>query len=225
MQLVPFLRQSWRVLAVVLVVAAVFLTMRGMPVLQWIESFRVWAAGFGSVGVLLYGGFFGLSAILMMPCLPFAILAGFTFGWVGGLIAVNIGILIGASFGFLVVRQIARGKLANRIAANTRFQAIDRAIARDGWKIIGLLRMCPVPFGLTNYLYGLTGIGFWHYLAATLVGMLPGNVMFVYLGALGKRTLDGPRHPVEYASAVLAVCAIAAVTLILRRIARRATQV
>jgi uncharacterized membrane protein YdjX (TVP38/TMEM64 family) len=53
-----------------------------------------------------------------------------------------------------------------------RFHAMDHAIAQEGWKIVSLLRMCPVPFGITNYLYGLTAIPFWHYMAATMIGML-----------------------------------------------------
>ncbi len=204
-----------------LLLLGLFLAARQFPLLGWIESFRVWAAGFGFLGVLIYGLVYGLAALLLMPCLPFSVFAGFTFGWLGGLLAVNLGIALGAAGGFLIIRATARGKLARRIEKNPRFRAIDDAIAREGWKIVGLLRMCPVPFGLTNYLYGLTAIEFWRYLAATMVGMLPGNALFVYLGVIGKKTLDGPRHPLEYGAALLALAAMIAVVIILRRIARR----
>ena len=84
--------------------------------------------------------------------------------------------------------------------------------------------MCPVPFGITNYLYSLTAIKFWPYMGATMIGLLPPNIAFVYLGAFGKRSLDGPRHPVEYALGGLAFIALLGVMLILRRIAQRATK-
>jgi len=211
---------KWLLLAVALIGLA-FLG-RELPLLDWVKSFASWAQQFGLRGALLYGIVFGLIAILMVPCLPFTIAAGFTFGMTHGLIAVMLGIAIGAAFGFLFARYAARGALAQRIGRDPRFSAIDSAIAKDGWKIVGLLRMCPVPFGITNYLYGLTAINFWRYMAATLAGMLPGCVSFVYLGAFGKQTLDGPRHPVEFLLGGLTLAAMIAVTFILGRIARRA---
>lgn len=216
-------RQTWRYAALALGLAAAFVALRQLPILEWIETFRLWSAQFGAFGIVIYGVLFGIAAILMVPCLPLTLLAGFTFGWLGGLTAVMIGIAIGAAFGFLAVRFFARGAVAKKIEQHAQFKAIDQAIAKDGWKIVGLLRMCPVPFGLTNYLYGLTAIDFGRYMLATLIGMLPGNMMFVYLGAFGKRTAEGPRHPLELVAGGLALAAMIAVTIILRRIARRAT--
>ena len=216
-------RQTRKFAGLAIVLLAALVALRQLPLLAWTESFRVWSASFGSLGILIFGVVFGVAAILMVPCLPLTLLAGFTFGWLGGLGAVMIGIAIGAAFGFLAVRLLARGAVARKIEGHPQFKAIDGAIAKDGWKIVGLLRMCPVPFGLTNYLYGLTGIDFWRYMLATLVGMLPGNMMFVYLGAFGKQTAEGPRHPLEFVAGALALAAMVGVTIILRRIARRAT--
>ncbi|MGI8436184.1 MAG: TVP38/TMEM64 family protein [Chthoniobacterales bacterium] len=215
-------RQLGRWLALGFAFLALLVAARFLPVLQWIEIFRVWTQQFGTLGFFLYGGMFALVTIFMLPCLPFTILAGFTFGLLGGLVAIMFGIMVSAAFGFLFARYAAREAVAHQLGRNARFRAIDGAIAKEGWKIVGLLRMCPVPFGISNYLYGLTGISFWRYWAATFVGMLPGNILFVYLGAFGKRTTEGPRNPLEYALGGLAICALVGVTFILRRIARRA---
>ena len=218
-------RQSWQWIGLGLLLMAVLIAGRLLPVLDWIETFRLWAKQFGLAGIFIYGSVFALVTIFMLPCLPLTILAGFTFGWLGGFVAVMTGIGLSAAFGFLFSRHLARDAVAHRMQRYPRFQAIDRAIAREGWKIVGLLRMCPVPFGITNYLYGLTAIPFWRYMAATMVGMIPGNVMFVYLGALGKRTTEGPHSPLEYVLGGLTLAALAGVTIILRRIAQRATGV
>lgn len=202
---------------------AMLVALRFFPMLEWLKAFSTWAAQFGFAGAVIYGVVFGVAAILMVPCLPLTIFAGFAFGLGPGLFAVMSGIAIGAAFGFLFARYVARGTIAEKFAGNERFKSIDSAIAKDGWKIVGLLRMCPVPFGITNYLYGLTAIAFWPYMAATMAGMLPANVAFVYLGAFGKRTLDGPRHPIEYVLGGLALVALLGVLFILRRIAQRAT--
>ena len=216
-------KQIWQLAALgVFLIVGLFVA-RQFPVLQWIESFRLWAAQFGILGIFMYGGVFGLMVILMLPCLPLTVLAGFTFGMGGGMVAVYTGITISAAFGFLFARYIARGAVAEQIERHPRFKAIDGAIAKEGWKIVGLLRMCPVPLGLTNYLYGLTAIPFWRYMAATLVGLLPPNLLLVYLGAFGKRTVEGPRDPLEYALGGLALVALVCVVIVLRRIAVRAT--
>jgi len=213
-------RLKWLLVGVVLLTLAV--AARTLPLLDWVKAFAAWANDFGTLGALIYGVVFGGVSVLMVPCLPLTIVAGFTFGMFNGLVAVMFGIALGAAGGFLFSRYAARGAVVCRIARDPRFNAIDEAIARDGWKIIGLLRMCPVPFGLTNYLYGLTGVGFWRYMGATLVGMLPGSIAFVYFGAFGKQTLNGGRDPIQLALGAITVVAMIAVTIMLGRIARRA---
>lgn len=213
----------WKWVAVGAGVLALFIAARFFPLLEWIESFRVWAAQFGVLGIFIYGAGFALVTIFLLPCLPLTLLAGFTFGLVGGLTAVMFGIMLSAAWGFLFARYAARETVARQMEHYPRFHAMDRAIAKEGWKIVSLLRMCPVPFGITNYLYGLTAIPFWPYMAATFGGMLPGNIMYVYLGVIGKRTAEGPRDPLEFVVGGLALAALVAVTLMLRRMAKRAT--
>ncbi len=213
---------TWKWALLLLMLVAVAIGARMFPLLEWLKSFAQWAEQLGMVGALLYGVVFGLMSMLMLPSIPFTIVAGFAFGMVKGVLSIMFGIAIGAALGFLFARYAARGAIVQKIAANPRFNTIDRAIAKDGWKIVGLLRMCPVPFGITNYLYGLTAIEFWRYMAATLVGMLPGCVAFVYVGAFGKGTLDGPRQPIQYVLGGLTLVALIGVTSVLGRIARRA---
>jgi uncharacterized membrane protein YdjX (TVP38/TMEM64 family) len=58
--------------------------------------------------------------------------------------------------------------------------------------MVALLRLSPLlPFNLSNYLYGVTKISFWPYVAASWVGMIPGTFLYVYLGAAGKQAATG----------------------------------
>ncbi len=214
--------QLWKLLGLGVALLVLILAVRFLPVLAWVEIFRLWAKEFGFAGVFIYGAVFAVVSIVLLPVLPLTLLAGFTFGFVGGLISIMFGISLSAAFCFLFARYAARETVARQMENYPRFHAMDRAIAREGWKIVGLLRMCPVPFGITNYLYGLTAIPFWHYMAATVIGMLPGNIMFVYLGVIGKRSTEGPRDPLEYVAGGLALLAMVGVTLVLRRMAQRA---
>ena len=69
--------------------------------------------------------------------------------------------------------------------ASPRFRAIDEAIGKEGPKIVFLLRLSPIfPYNLLNYALGLTRVKFGSYVLASWIGMLPGTLMYVYLGSL-----------------------------------------
>ena len=84
---------------------------------------------------------------------------------------------------------MARDWIARRIARSRRFTAIDRMIGRHGFKVVLLSRLSPIsPFVILNYLFSLTKVSFREYALGSLIGMIPGTVMFVYFGA-GLRSL------------------------------------
>ncbi len=119
--------------------------------------------------------------------------AGAVFGPVVGSVCASLGSTAGASLAFLVGRFVARDAVARRIAGNPRFRAVDDAIAREGWKIVLLLRLSPLfPFVFLNYALGLTRVRFRDYVVASWIGMMPGTVLYVYLGSvLGEAFLRG----------------------------------
>jgi uncharacterized membrane protein YdjX (TVP38/TMEM64 family) len=88
---------------------------------------------------------------------------------------------------------------------------------------VALLRLSPlVPFSLSNYLYGLTSVRFWPYVATSWVAMLPATVLYVYLGAAGRTIgAGGKRSPWEWALLAVGLAATAAVSVLLTRVAKR----
>src|SRR2546422_7417182 len=79
-----------------------------------------------------------------------------------------------SSFFFLMIRRPPRSTL---FPYTTLF--------RSRWKIVLLTRLSPVfPFTLLNYTFGLTRVKLSHYVLASWLGMIPGTVMYVYLGSL-----------------------------------------
>ena len=53
--------------------------------------------------------------------------------------------------------------------------------------MVALLRLSPLlPFNLQNYFYGITDLKLLEYVAATFFGIMPGTLLYVYLGAAGK---------------------------------------
>jgi uncharacterized membrane protein YdjX (TVP38/TMEM64 family) len=99
---------------------------------------------------------------------------------------------------------VARGAVNRYLAHHEKFRLIDAAIGREGGKIVALLRLCPLPFGLANYAYGITAVGFWPYFIATFFAIIPANCFFVWFGASAHEGLAAAtgaahaRHPGEY---------------------------
>lgn len=194
---------------------------------QWLTSFENYFREMGWLGVLLFAGAIVLVQFVAAPLSPMGIAAGLIFGFGRGFAALFLGTALGALLNFLLARYLLRQPIARRLAANEKFHAIDSAIGREGWKIVALLRFCPIPFGFANYCYGLTAIPLLPYLAATIFAIMPANLFFVWLGVtahegLAAATGSGrPRHPLEYV--FLAVGLIAAF-LALRQVSRVARQ-
>ena len=184
--------------------------------MHWLDAYLNNLGHFGFYGGVLFVISFAVLSMLGLPLIPFAVAAGILFGMVGGLSGVIAGSTLGAAAGFLTSRYLARERFAKLLEKHRKFASIDKAIRHEGWKIVGLLRMCPLPFGLSNYAYGLTSVSFTHYLVATMIGMLPGEAVFVYLGAAGKQMLNSSEsvHSSPAAKALFYLGLAAAILLI-----------
>ena len=193
-----------------------------LTVLQYLNSWHETLQHLGWIGVLAYAGVLVILGMILTPLAPFGVAAGVIFGFWGGVIAITIGTNLGAAINFLLARYVARAAVARRLAHHEKFRLIDAAIGHEGWKIIALLRLCPMPFGLANYGYGLTAIPFWHYCLATFFTIIPANCFFVWLGATAHESLAAvagaqhARHPGEYVllglGLVAAFCALSYIT-------------
>eukprot|EP01091_Cochliopodium_minus_P006270 TRINITY_DN16152_c0_g1_i1.p1 TRINITY_DN16152_c0_g1~~TRINITY_DN16152_c0_g1_i1.p1 ORF type:complete len:296 (-),score=68.40 TRINITY_DN16152_c0_g1_i1:29-916(-) len=156
-----------------------------LSALEYLEKIHiVW-------GSILLVVFYTVALLFILPGTPFNLAAGFLFGiWIGSLVTV-IGCFLGGFFGFILGRYIIRSWAEKMMEQKPKFKAIDRAITTKGFLIIFLTRLSPImPYGLCNYLFGVTSIGFLSYNGSTLLGLLPGTIAYTYLGTLMKSLTD-----------------------------------
>jgi uncharacterized membrane protein YdjX (TVP38/TMEM64 family) len=146
-----------------------------------------------------------------------------------GLLAVSLGSTTGAAFAFLIARFMARETIASMARNNENFRRIDAAIAEQGAKLVFLLRLSPlIPFNLSNYFYGLTAVKFGPYVLASWIGMLPGTLLYVYLGRVGRAGLqaasgvDAWRTSLEFTLLGIGLAATAGATIWVTKLARDA---
>jgi uncharacterized membrane protein YdjX (TVP38/TMEM64 family) len=190
---------------------------------RFLEMLQAWFIQNPSLSVLAFAGVFVLMQLFMIPVAPMGMAAGFFFGFGKGWLALMLGCAFGASVNFFISSHFARAYVHRKLGHHKSVRLIDTAIAREGWKIVALLRFVPIPFGLANYCYGLTPIRWLPYLFATCLAISPANSLFVWMGStfqgelamlLGK---GRPHHWLEY---VIFGVGITAAVLALRYVAR-----
>ena len=217
----------WKWIAIVIVVLGVSAAAKHfLPLDQWVTALSAWVERLGPFGVVVFALVYAVATVFFVPGSVLTLAAGLIFGLALGTLAAWSGAVLGSALAFLVGRHLARSKIEAKTKGNKKFEAIDEAIGKDGWKIIGLLRLSPlIPFNLSNYFYGVTKVGFWPYVFASAVGMLPGTVLYVYLGAAGKAGLGGgekQHSALEYTFFGVGLLATIAVTVWVSRIAKNA---
>jgi uncharacterized membrane protein YdjX (TVP38/TMEM64 family) len=211
------------VLVVVLVTAGIV-----FDAATHLQTLLVWIRDQGTTGILIFGAIYILATVLFVPGSILTLGAGAIYGVLWGSIYISIASTLGATAAFLAGRYLARDWVAAKIAGNDRFAAIDEAVGREGWKIVGLTRLSPIfPFNLSNYAYGLTKVTLRDYFFASWIGMMPGTVVYVYIGSLvGSLAMLAEEERVrttgEWVLYGVGFIATVVVTIFVTRLARKA---
>ena len=205
------------------------LLLAGRRLAAAVPAFQGWVEGLGAWGPLAFLAGYAVAVVAFVPGSLLTLAGGATFGLVRGVAYVWLAATLGAVLAFLVARHLARPWVEQRVAADSRFAAIDGAIASQGGRIVFLLRLSPLfPFSLLNYALGLTRVRFRDYTIASL-GMLPGTVLYVYYGSLAGELAHAAggtttRGPAEWGLLGLGLVATLLVTRLVTRLAGRAVR-
>lgn len=141
----------------------------------------------GPAGPIYFGLIYLIAEIFAVPATPLALSAGYLFGLVKGTSVVLLAATIAASVAFVVGKTFLRTWVVEVLEDNPKFKKIDKAIGKEGFKLLLLVRLSPLfPFALSNYLYGASSIDFASYFWGTLLGFTPGTIAYVYTGMVGK---------------------------------------
>ena len=183
--------------------AAVAVGLLFLPLADWAQGVVEWVRSLGPRGALIYALIYIVGAVFFVPETLLTTGSGFLYGPIYGTLLVAPASVLAASISFLLTRSMARNWVAKHVARSPRFTAIDRGVGEHGFKIVLLIRLQPVflPFAVLNYGLGLTRVRWRDYVLASGIGMLPINILYVYLGSaihdlahLVRGNLRGPGH-------------------------------
>ena len=215
-------------LIAIVIVATKYFNVQGLirTALMWIDNLGTWKP-------IAFIVIYNLATVLFVPGSIVTMGGGAVFGVFWGSIYVFIASTLGAISAFLIGRYLSRDWVAKQLESHPNFKAIDEAVAKEGFKIVFLTRLSPVfPFNLLNYAFGVTQVSLKDYFWGSF-GMIPGSVMYVYLGSLACEcalagTIIKPTTPeaeaIKWVMRIVGLIATVIVTIYVTKIAKKALE-
>ncbi|ODV91308.1 hypothetical protein CANCADRAFT_19451, partial [Tortispora caseinolytica NRRL Y-17796] len=129
-------------------------------------------------------------AILMVvscpPVLGYATsctLCGVVYGVFKGWFVAAIGSIIGAAVTFLLYRFLLRDFAERLLQSNKKFKAFNRTLEYDGLFLLFLIRLCPLPFSVSNAaLSAISSVSFKNFILASIMAS-PKIFSYTFSGA------------------------------------------
>jgi len=170
-------------LAVLLVVLGVAASTIDVPSLAELRG-RI--ASLGPVAPIAFALVYTAAVLLPVPKSVLTAAAGLVFGIPLGIGLVLTAATTGAIGAFVLARLLGRDAVSQVSAGH--LDRLDAVLERHGVLAALVVRLIPVmPFTVLNYACGLTVMRLRHYVAGTVVGLIPGTSVFVVLGGAGTR--------------------------------------
>ena len=146
------------------------------------QQLQGWLSTMGIYAPIIYIVLYTIATWLILPSTPLNLTGGAIFGIWWGTLWTTIAALVAAIASFAFTRTIGRKIVAQKLAGG--WYAVDAEIRQGGLFYIFAVRLLPiVPYGIVNFVAGLTSIKFKDYAIGTLLGTLPGVLPFVMMGA------------------------------------------
>ncbi|HEU5317074.1 MAG TPA: VTT domain-containing protein, partial [Chloroflexota bacterium] len=215
---------EWHWIALGLALGAVVAAALLLPMRDWSAQLQGWLERTALVpAMLVFTAIYVAGAVLMMPAWIFPIVAGVVFGFAWGIAVTLVAATLAAVAPFLIARYLIHDSVERRARRNPVFKSVDDAVRKEPWKVVALIRMSPVlPSPAKSYFLGLTRVDAPTYAWASLLGMLPGLVLKVYVGSAGRELLaDSDAGALKAALLAAGVAATIAVTVVMSRFAKR----
>lgn len=179
----------WRAGTLMVLFAAAVVVAFTVP-LPSMDEIRAWIDGAGFLGAAGFVVGYALVTLTPVPKNVVSIAAGFAWGLAPGVALVMFGALLGATRAFVLGRALGRDAIERFTGA--RVQAVDELLQRRGLLSIIGVRLIPVlPFTAINYAAGLTGVRVRDYALGTVIGIIPGTIAYVVVGAFGAELNGG----------------------------------
>lgn len=148
-------------------------------------------------GALFFTVYILVTALSLPGAAVLTLLGGALFGLIQGVFLISLASTIGATLAFLTSRYLFKDLIQQKFS--DKLKLINEGVRAEGGFYLFTLRLVPLfPFFLINLVMGLTPIKVFTFFGVSLLGMLPGTIVYISAGAqLGKiKSLNDILSPV-----------------------------
>lgn len=146
-----------------------------------ISDVRSFIESKGSLGPIVYVVLLTLLPLLLFPDSVIVIAGGMAFGLGWGIILTSIGSLLGGMISFYISRYVGKDFVQKYAKDISMFKGKNNKV--NGFFLIFILRLIPMfPFKVVSYSAGLTNVKASDFALATVIGSIPGIIVYTNLG-------------------------------------------
>tara|TARA_Y100001968_G_scaffold229740_1_gene212544 strand:- start:470 stop:1090 length:621 start_codon:yes stop_codon:yes gene_type:complete len=182
------------------------------------------------LGIFVFAFVYVFWVSFLLPGSWLSMLSGFLYGtWLGSAI-VFVGAFIGAHLTFYLGRTFLKEWAQKKVSNFPRIHMMDKAVKREGLKVILLTRLSPLfPFGLLNLTYGLSEVKVFDFTLG-MIGILPGTILYCSLGSLALKitnfgdVLSGRSETSSFIWSLISIFSTILVVILIVRTTRKINQ-
>ncbi|KHE72091.1 TVP38/TMEM64 family protein [Halobacillus sp. BBL2006] len=174
--------------AVLAIIAVIYFVHFKWPITP--NEIRLFILSYGWLSPIIFWLIYALGPFVFFPTSILSMSAGLSYGAWPGILVIWIGASVASITGYWIGHYF--GKFIMKWHTSTWTDPIQDKIRKNGFLYVLTLRLIPlVGFDLLCYISGLTKVRFSHYMAATMLGILPGATAY---GLLGSSIASGNRN-------------------------------
>jgi len=226
------------ILVVAIVAVTGFVLLRDYLTFETLSDNRMDLIAYRDANYLLASLIFIVIYVIIVTfSLPGAAIASLTGGFLFGLFPGTLYNVLAATIGATALFLAARMGLGDFLAAkmdsgSPAVQKLRKGLKENEVSVLFLLRLVPaVPFFVANLLPALAGVKFRNFVLTTFFGIIPGAAVYTWVGAgLGEVFERGEKPNLgivfewHILGPILALCALAALPMIINAFKRKDTK-
>ncbi|KAH9879013.1 hypothetical protein J1614_002448 [Plenodomus biglobosus] len=190
---------------------------------KWRDVPGGWCILWVAIVIVSFPPLIGYSSLLTI--------CGFVYGFPNGWFIAATATIAGSTASFLLSRSILKSLVHRLIANDTRFAALALTMKHDGLKLLVMIRMCPLPYSLTNGAIATFPTVHWASFALANAIVSPKLMLHIYIGAQFEKLADsdgkmdpGTKALSYFSIAIGAIAGVATGWFMYRKTKQRAAQ-